>query len=483
MKLQTEQEWRKCHTLQLANAIIAQSGGSHTVFVGTTGSGKSNSLGTLLASMIGEGRIPPEEEPCNAFVFDPQNDLLPVISSMRSPLKVIVANILDSRSSAWDMAADIDSPAAATQFAFNAIPEGERSGDNNKFYDQAPRLIFATVLRELVNRGRPWTLRQAFLLSLEERYVRQLIATSRDPVVRMARVLLDDSQGETLANIRSALLTKLQDLALFAALAERATRRYSLKQLIKSDVTLHVGGDFQFPAIVGAYNYLILTMLKQHLVGQSPSRSRKHFVIVDEYEALNFGKPATEFLDLLVRGRSRGCQAVFVIHSPQQLADVYGDKKSAVLMGQAQNKLIFRVADYEGAEACSKLLGAVHRYEWTRTTNVAPSSHPGRNIDISYGAGETYASRPIIHPDEIMDLRLASLEHGIDGFGIVPTAFGTRKWKFALTPDWLAENTVGYDPRVRPYEACRRPAAQQHLDELSTTEVELFGLIALPRQS
>ncbi|MDG3008462.1 type IV secretion system DNA-binding domain-containing protein [Paludisphaera mucosa] len=445
----------------------------HFLLAGATGSGKSTLLEILMESILAH---PPHElDVFNAFVFDPQNDFYRSIMGMNLPMKTIQINVMDGRGWAWDMWRDVRDPAGAWQFAHAALPDDPSSNDN-KFYSEAPRHIFAAVLRELVNRGMPWSLRLAYLIAMDDAYARQLIGKSDDPGVRQTLRLFDADQGSTKANISSSLLTKLSNLETYAALAEHARRRFSVGELIRSDVVAIAGGDFQFSHIVAPMNNLFLTVLKNKLIGQEKSDRRRHYIFIDEFAALNNNRPADEVLDFFVRGRSRGVRIAVAVHTPEQLVDLYGPHKTEVILGQCQNKILLKMADVAGSEWCSKMLGQIHEYEWTANASVGATRGKESSSNWSLGGSETYADRPIVHPDEIRSLPLASFETGIHGYGILPGPSGVDRWKFHLTPGWLAEHAVRGDERVASYESRRRPGRQQRLKRLSRAEVEEIGL-------
>ena len=252
------EKWLKTQTMLLADQVTPRSKDrAHTAFVGSTGGGKSTLLEIFMESILAN----PSDNVnvFNSFVFDPQNDLHEAIANMELDIPVILTNVLDKRAWAWDMCKDVRDPASAWQFAFGALPD-EKDSSTNQFYNDAPRFIFAAVLRELVNRGIPWTLRQAFLIAMNEAYALELISTSTDPGVQMVMKLFSKEMGSTQANISASLLAKLGNLETYAALMEHAKHKFSLGQMVKSDVVMISGGDFQFNHIIQPMNYMFLTI-------------------------------------------------------------------------------------------------------------------------------------------------------------------------------------------------------------------------------
>ena len=435
--------WRRAHTFLLANRRIPKSlDEASLAMIGSAGSGKTTLLIPYMESVLGD--IPDEFTTVNALVGDPKNDLLPLLRGMGLPLKVISAHVLDPSGWAWRMCEDVTDPVAAEQAAYDMLPD-ERNGSENRFYSDAPRHILAGVLRELVRSGRPWTLRHGYLFAMSEFYARQILERSADPKTRATLTLFEDGLGTTKANVQASLLTKLGNLATYAAMMENCKDSYSIKQMVRGEQVLVLGGDFRYSHILGPMNALALNCYKRELLSQPDSRTRRHYVIIDEFPKLNYHQPAEEFADFVELGRSRGVRTVIVMQTPRQLVELYGEEGASIILGQCQNKIILRVADHAGATDCSNMLGRVHGYEWTRNVSEGESvsSSPGghsRSTSYNRSAAETYADRPLVRPEEIMDLPLASRSRGFSGYAISPALARTKRWKFRITPEWIREH-------------------------------------------
>jgi hypothetical protein len=446
---------------------------------GSTGSGKTTILKLLMESEL--KYIPDEFKVVNSIVGDPKNDLLPLLRGMGLPLKVISANALDRSGWAWRMSEDLTDPVAAEQAAYDMLPD-ERSGNENKFYSEAPRHIFAGVLRELVRSGLDWTLRLAYLLAMDEFYARQLFERSADTKTRVTLKLLNEGLGSTKGNIDASLLTKLGNVATYAAMLENCKGTYSVRQLVRGEQVLVLGSDFRYSHILGPMNSLLLNFMKRELVSQPNSHTRRHYLFIDEFPKLNYHQPAEEFGDFVEFGRSRGIRVCILFQTPLQLTQLYGEAGAKIILGQCPNRIILRLADYESASDCSNLLGRVHGYEWTQ--NVSENESFGQSRSTSYGrsAAETYADRPLVRPEEIMDLPRASFSRGIFGYAICPALPRTKRWKFHITPEWIREHVtdaaLDFDidenegirslPDPLPRDLALRP--------LTPDEAQMFGL-------
>ncbi|MES9769281.1 VirD4-like conjugal transfer protein, CD1115 family [Bacillus altitudinis] len=95
-------------------------------------------------------------------------------------------------------------------------------------------------------------------------------------------------------------------------------------------------------------------------------------------------------------GLSRGLLYTLVIQNRAQLADVYGEKMAAAIMGNCGNQIYIMSDEVEDAEEFSKKLGA-------ETIIVADRQGPLMGTDKTYGEREE--ERPLLRPDELRRLK------------------------------------------------------------------------------
>src|SRR5262249_53538377 len=150
-------------------------------------------------------------------------------------------------------------------------------------------------------------------------------------------------------------------------------RSYSIKQLVREEQVLVLGSDFRYSHILGPMNNLILNVMKRELLSQPDSRSRRHYMLIDEFPKLNYHEAAKEFPDFVELGRSRSVRVLIAMQTPRQLVELYGEEGASTILGQCQNKIILRVADLAGATDCSNMLGRIHRYEWVQNVSEVTS--------------------------------------------------------------------------------------------------------------
>src|SRR5262245_56863377 len=109
------------NTFRLGSVLLPhRSAYGHLAFVGATGSGK-----TILQRLLMQSVLPKVGDGLQqrALIYDAKQDIISLLAGMQVHAPVHSLNPLDNRSVAWDIAADITSPAAALQAASLLIPK------------------------------------------------------------------------------------------------------------------------------------------------------------------------------------------------------------------------------------------------------------------------------------------------------------------------------------------------------------------------
>jgi hypothetical protein len=208
--------------------------------IGSPGSGKTTLLELLMRSVLGYVVTPGFNH--RALIYDAKRDMLPILAGMgltveteagRLP-EVRTLNPFDTRGFAWDMAKDIDCPAAALQVATILIPQ-EAKSSQPFFSDAARQLLYAVMLRFLDENIKDWTLRQVILILKNGKRLRALLRSSK-----LTADLATTYFGNTdlNASILTTVDTKLLHLEIVAALWDQARkegRTFSLVDWVNRD--------------------------------------------------------------------------------------------------------------------------------------------------------------------------------------------------------------------------------------------------------
>jgi hypothetical protein len=217
--------------------------------------------------------------------------------------------------------------------------------------------------------------------------------------------------------------------------------------MVRNEAVMIFGSDFRYGHILGPMNSLLMKVLQRELIALGNSETRRHYVIVDEYPKLAYGKEVEDFSTFLELGRSMGIRVCLVIQTPEQLIQLHGEHGANVIWGQAQNRLILRVADEAGAAYCSKHLSRFRGFVWTKqvgrnwSIGSSSNSHEGSVSSSSGGSdsrSEHWHDVAYVPPEDIMDLPLASYEQPWHGYLSAPGLSRTKRCKFTVTPQWLS---------------------------------------------
>ena len=287
-----------------------------------------------------------------AVIYDAKQDLLSLLSGMGIRARVHILNPLDARSAAWDMAADVTSPAAALQAATLLIPKA--TNDANPFFSNAARQLLYGVLLALIQTApRRWTLRHVVLILRSESLLRQVLSSTDS-----TRYLLQFfEQASTFQNILSTVLTRLAPFEIVAAAWDRSENRISLREFLESESILVLGNDEDNRAAIDTINQLLFKRLSELVLAQPevpPGSLRTTWILLDEVRQA--GK-LDGLAALSTKGRSKGAALLLGFQDINGPRDVYGREVADELVGQCNTKAILRLNSPETASWASKLIG------------------------------------------------------------------------------------------------------------------------------
>lgn len=393
---------RLAGTVGGASAKLALSEGdlaTHVLFLGPSGTGKTNALRELLrqakASML------PGDTMC---VFDPKGDFLPLLDPS---LDLAVPGGADAWNVCGDVVADgwdeesVEANArevAQTVFA-DAI---ERS--SNPFFPKAARDLFADVLgalcacseKDLDFRRRNLNNRalRDYLLGSTASGLREFLGCEKR-FSGSLKYLGDGSSEQALG-----VLAELQEAtsALFSG-AFGGSGSFSSRQFHRAGVgTVFVEYDVTRMS-TPAYQVIIDSFIKEALAGRRAGSST--YVVIDELPML----PHLLFLEnALSFGRSQGVKVIAAAQSVEQLYDAYGRDAGAALVSAFQTLVCFRPSD-EATRACARERcgGCLRELSYLsgegRASFELREAHVVEDWDLaSLGRGEAFLFRPFAGP-------------------------------------------------------------------------------------
>ncbi len=434
---------------------------THFMVVGATGSGKTLTIRLLMQEVlpqIGRGLGH------RALVYDAKRDLLSVLHGMRLGCPIVTLHPFDHRCAAWDMAADITSPAAARQVATILIPQ-EKHSAQPFFADAARHLLTGVLIALLKTAPGHWTLRDALLVLKSRGRLRELLELHPET----ASLTQYFEPEHTFLCIMSTLATKLAPYEYIAAAWSRAGARVSLRQWLHEESILVLGNDETTRSALDPLNRVLFRRLVELTLNQPDSETRRTWVFLDEArEAGNLDGLAR----LLTKGRSKGACVVLGFQDIEGLRDAYGERVANEITGQCCHKAILRLESPQTAQWAAEVIGAAERLEYRDNASAAVGSQGGT---AGHTTTEQLTKREVVLPSELMELPPTNRDNGLTGIYLTPT---TGAYTATLSPQYLS---TALRPRSADVpDLMERPEDHQYLFDWTTADLSRLGLPPVP---
>ncbi|WP_458732922.1 type IV secretion system DNA-binding domain-containing protein [Sphingobium xenophagum] len=405
---------------------------SHTMMIGSTGTGKTTQMRALIAQM----RLRRDR----AVVFDLTGAY---VEAFYNPQTDVILNPMDERCPSWSVFGEAKNHSDFTGIAAALLPAD--GGGAEPFWMLAARTLFVETCIKLMKDGQATNQALASRLMMADlKEVHKMLEnTVADPLTAPEAAKMAES-------IRAVFNTNAQGLRFLP----EGKEPFSIQTWIRND---DKPGSILF--ITSSHNELVLNRallslwmnLAVHTLMRLPrTRSLRTWFFFDEVHALH-RLPAIE--DGLQTARGFGGAFVLGIHSFAKLSETYGKEGAQNLSSLARTKLILAAADRDTAEHCSDYIGR-------REVRMMDEAYSYGYSNIRDAATITPRSevQPLVLPDDIM--KLPSLR----GFLVFPEGFDAARIK--LTYKDYPAVAEGYILRenVEPIEFAK-PASDDDADQ------------------
>jgi type IV conjugative transfer system coupling protein TraD len=390
---------------------------SHTMMIGTTGTGKTTQLRSLVTQL--------RKRRHRAVIFDLTGAFM---EAFYNPETDVVLNPMDKRCAPWTLFDECRNYADFVSAAAALIPS--HPDDKEPFWQNAARMLFIEMCIKLQEIGE--TNNAAIAHHLMQADLKSIHSKLEDTV---AGPLTTEKAARMAESIRSVLNVNGQALRFMPDPVPGGPPAFSIRDWISTN---HRDGSIMF--ITGSYNDLELTrglftlwmdLAVNNLMRLPKTRDLRTWYLFDEVHALH-ALPAIEHG--LQSARNYGGAFVLGIHSFDKLVSTYGLQNATALTGLARTKLILATADRTTAEKCSEFIGSRE----VRQMDEAYSYGYNNTRDASTLTPRK-AIEPLVIPDDINNLP------SLHGFVKFPDGFpATRvelKWKS------YPEVAIGFEPR------------------------------------
>ena len=302
----------------------------HILLAGAPGSGKSEALKALVATVRERGSD-------GAVIHDPTGEM---VSLFYSPERGdMIINPLDARHANWDLWADMR-PGEEANLAKAVIPSAQ--GDN-KYFSDAAQALLEVLLQQTRN--------------IDDLVKAGLGESPNELADRLYNAGLGGLVGnaKTFGSVRGNLAPYLRSLALLPPIPAGHSP-ISLEEFCEKP-----RGRFVFlltkrrnKDALRPIHQLFLTQLVNTALSLRPDPSRRIWLFMDELPEL---LPSDAIATSLSQGRKFGLSTVMALQAVGQMYDRTGQHEAAALLSMPKSRLILRVGDGESAELMSKEIG------------------------------------------------------------------------------------------------------------------------------
>ena len=373
---------------------------SHTMLVGTTGTGKSTVFKSIIRQIRARGH--------SAVIFDLTGGF---VEHFYDPARDIILNPNDVRSAHWRLADDCATYSQYHSASEALIPAGEGGGD--PFWAEGARSLFIEMAVKLKEHG----------LTSNKDLVDRLMKADLKSINRMlagtiAEPMTDDEVKKTALSVRMVFNASA---TIFRFLPD-GDNRFSIRDWITTPKDdggiLFISSRAEDLSMTRTIITLWMNTAINAMMTLPKTRQVNTWFLFDELGALH-KLPAIE--NGLQTARQFGGAFLLGVHSFSALEKVYGKDGARNLISLARTKLVLATSDRPTAEDLAKLIGQREVRKVDETI-----SYGGNNARDASTITSDRRVENLILPDDILDLPSLS---GIIKF---PEGFAAARIKLAI---------------------------------------------------
>jgi len=317
-----------------------------------------------------------------AMIYDAKGDIVSLLYGMGITCPIEILNPFDKRSSAWNIAKDITTPASARQFATILIPEDKNA--SQPFFANSARDVIEKVMLSLIQlKPGSWTLRDLILATQTKEHIVGILEKTAQGKVKIETYFSDDRTG---SNILSEIATRMAPFESVAQAWSSAERSVSLTDWVKGESILVLGNNEAHRAAHDPINRVIFQRATELTLDLDESDTRRVWFFLDEVRDMG----SLESLGrLMTKGRSKGVSVVLGFQDIEGMHDAFGKERANEFIGQCANKAILGLNSPETAKWASELFGKYEFMEEETGENKGGSKTTGATKTTGETTGDT----------------------------------------------------------------------------------------------
>lgn len=339
----------------------------HFLVTGSTGSGKTNLINTLLPQI----RI--AKQP--SIVVDQTGEM---IEQYYDPNRGdIIFNPLDARSHSWDFWLDATSGGSVIgeidprleTFAKVLFSFGRKHLSDPFWQNSAETLFVSCVESLLMHDNKTINALKNILIKTRSKDLAKILVGTR----AQRYFTQDKNNNNTAESILSVMTTGVKPLSLLF----ESNKKFSLKQYFKEleqgkDSWLFLSSSPSQREVTLPLLACILELAVSYLVEQGINEQRRIWFVIDELASL--GK-LNALSTLLAESRKYGGCVLAATQSLNQIFDKYGHYAGSTLFDQFATKFMFRSTDPSTARLISDMFGSIEYASQQKNTSYGAHEH------------------------------------------------------------------------------------------------------------
>lgn len=461
-------------------------GSGNFLVAGAPGSGKTVQLQLLIQSLF---RLMRRCLNQRAFIFDGKREFLPILFGIKRALRIDIPihilNPFDARSTAWDIAKDVRTPAQAAQVAATLVPR-QHSGE--PFFANATRaLLYGMIIALQEISSGEWTLRDVLLLFRSKDRLFRVLQHSQE-----TREIRDSFlEPKTLNNILSEAATRLSPFSIVAALwdtSDKTQQKFTIKKWLDEESVAVFGLNPVHSEAMRPINQVLFQQLSNALLDHGVNEAladKRTWLILDE---LREAGRLDGLSSLLNQGRSRNVSIALGFQDIVGLKVVYKEE-ALEIVGQCRNKSFLPTSSSETAKWIQMHFDNAYAEEHSTSYSYSTGRSGGQsNYSHTHGSSRQRNIRPIVLASELLALKPPTEETGFSGFHDLPafkSFFVRMPWMDVITKLCpIAKDEPGEikrplsDQILRPWDAADEKRLKLlPLDNTETKQAEKKGEI------
>lgn len=458
---------------------------THFIVCGQTQSGKTTLLKQMMAEALLRIKKGSDER---AVIYDATGDFVPfVYGILGDDAPVVILDPEDERGYAWDVSADIATPAQARNLADILIPQEEQ---DEPFFLGGARSVTCAMLENFLLHNEEakkngerfsWTLRDLFNALETKETAKEVLQYWTGKGIKEFEHEINLYLERSNNDILSTVATKSAVSRMVAAMWDgRPT--LSIKEFVESadGKIIIITNSNESSSVVKELNRLFFERLSQTLLDARSFKEKRTHLFLDEFTEL--GK-LDALKKLLKLGLKKGVRVYLCYQNFEDVKETYGDNQASVILSESGTIAFLRQTG-DSAKAAAEFLGKQIVVVTNRSTSASGGGEQG--LVIQSGEQEQQAERWTVEPEAFSKrIQPAGKKNGVSGFFFSPSVpdvwFHRFEWRELHRIAIASSEDERHEPK-KPRDE-KEGIAYQFLRKWSETERGRFIRIEIPEKA